>query len=171
MTYNKFLLVFKEKEYKNENYWLSVGFLLSEIVSGTFYSLHFFSQQSIKMVKWFWGYNKNQNNFLKKLTTYANLFFDPNQIQSQLIRLLVDKAGKINKFDALLRTITSNYITRETVKLHKSVSRWTKVLAVLTVILAILAIPNFIDFLMKINYLVILKTAINSVIIFMKNFY
>lgn len=152
MTYNRFLMVFRKNPSENVddeefNRWVSVGFVLNEVVSGVFYSLHYFSEESTKLIKGlstFFSFEslKKSNNLLKMVTEYSNSFFDPNIIQSQLIRFLFDEIFKINKFYSLSRAIKANITTAETVKLHRNVFWFTVVIAFLTGILIILSLTK-----------------------------
>ncbi len=123
--------------------WVPVGFVLNEIISGVFYALHYFSEESTELIEGFpFKSFKKSNLFLKKITEYFNSFFDPNIIQSQLIRFLLDESFKINKFYSLLKMIKANFTTAETVKLHRNVFWFTVVIAFLTGILIILTITR-----------------------------
>ncbi|MHB8292872.1 MAG: hypothetical protein ACYDEG_10465, partial [bacterium] len=142
MTYNRFLMVFKEgKDLEEEkDHWVSRAFVVNEIISGIFYSLHYFANEYAKLVKKKFTRNRRTKKqfFLNRVMEYSSSFFDPNF--SQAIWRLLDESFKINEFTVVLKTIKDNIIMSETIKLNKSILSVTFVLVILTIVLILLAI-------------------------------
>jgi hypothetical protein len=143
MTYNRFLMVFKEgKDLEEEkDHWVSRAFVINEVISGIFYSLHYFANEYARLdkKKFLWSQTKKQKQlFLNRVMEYSSSFFDPNF--SQPIWRLLDESFKINEFTVVLKTIKDNIIMSETVKLNRRILSITFVLAILTFVLIFIAI-------------------------------
>lgn len=143
MTYNRFLMVFKKgKDLEEEkNHWVSRAFVINEVISGIFYSLHYFANEYNRLAKnkFPWIKTKKQKQlFLNRVMEYSSSFFDPNF--SQPIWRLLDESFKINEFTVVLKTIKDNIIMSETVKLNRRILSITFVLAILTFVLIFIAI-------------------------------
>lgn len=143
MTYNRFLMVFKEgKDLEEEkDHWVSRAFVINEVISGIFYSLHYFANEYARLDKnkFPWSQTKKQKQlFLNRVMEYSSSFFDPNF--SQPIWRLLDESFKINEFTVVLKTIKDNIIMSETVKLNRRILSITFVLALLTFVLIFITI-------------------------------
>ncbi len=148
MTYNRFLMIFfrnvKDEKKEFKEWVMPAGFVLNEIVSSIFYSLHFFSDTAITMSKSNFFDLRKSKKFLKRLVEYYYLFFDPNLIQSQLIRYLLDKSFGINKFDSLLTAINDNFETIESVKSERGIFWFTIIVTILTSVIIFFDVINYI---------------------------
>jgi hypothetical protein len=143
MTYNRFLMVFKEgKDLEEEkDHWVSRAFVINEVISGIFYSLHYFANEYAILAKKKFPWSKTKKRkqlFLNRVMEYSSSFFDPNF--SQPIWRLLDESFKINEFTVVLKTIKDNIIMSETVKLNRRILSITFVLVVLTLILILIAV-------------------------------
>lgn len=148
MTYNKFLIVFNKDKMSNckitekFNRMVSIAFVVNEIISGVFYSLHYFAYQSTKLVH---KRKAASKRFLQEMIKYSNSFFDPNIIQSQLIRELIDKSFEINGFRDLLKTIKDTLLMDETVKVNGKLFWYTvimTILMILSIVISIILLPR-----------------------------
>lgn len=147
MTYNRFLMVFKEgKDLEEEkDHWVSRAFVINEVISGIFYALHYFANEYARLAKkkFPWRQTKKQRQlFLNRVMEYSSSFFDPNF--SQPIWRLLDASFKINEFTVVLKTIKDNIVMSETIKLNRRILSITIVLVTLTIVLILLTIVQVI---------------------------
>ncbi|MHB8282213.1 MAG: hypothetical protein ACYDDE_05340 [bacterium] len=143
MTYNRFLMVFKEgKDLEEEkDHWVSRAFVINEVISGVFYSLHYFANEYAILAKKKFPWSKTKKRkqlFLNRVMEYSSSFFDPNF--SQPIWRLLDESFKINEFTVVLKTIKDNIIMSETIKLNRRILSITFVLVIFTFVLIFITI-------------------------------